>query len=223
MGFISQRSHPVLAQLDVEILDTDAKELLLQHPRIGRQSATAFAGGESALVTIWKDSVAATCIPSASLWASELFQEPIRLVWLDNLQARTYAGREGPAFVGFADAQPILAIHQADLNHLSVTVNQQLTAARFRPNIVLAGGDAPTADQWTDLQIGEQKLLKLKPCERCRVITLDPSTGESDMPTLLKTLMQSHAVAGKPAFGTTYQAENFAPIRQGAAVVAFLS
>ena len=92
-----------------------------------------------------------------------------------------------PAQTAFADGYPLLVANTASLHDL----NQRLAAAgaapvdmrRFRPNLVLDGLPAfdedHTQELWIDTADGEVELRLVKPCTRCSMPNIDPSTALS--------------------------------------------
>jgi uncharacterized protein YcbX len=73
-------------------------------------------------------------------------------------------------------------------------VGGSLEVQRFRPNILIeAAGESPfPEDAWVGaiLRIGGMRLRVDKRDGRCRVITIDPATTESD-PGILRTVAES--------------------------------
>lgn len=88
----------------------------------------------------------------------------------------------------FADEYPVLAATEGSLADLNKRLGNALPMSRFRPNLVFAGGeasDAPWADDgWARVRVcseqqgGAVDFEYVKPCSRCKVTTVDPSTGE---------------------------------------------
>jgi uncharacterized protein YcbX len=60
---------------------------------------------------------------------------------------------------------------------------------RFRPNLVVTGGEPYAEDGLAKLRIGELSFRGVKRCERCVVTTIDPETGEQGKEPL-QTLSQ---------------------------------
>lgn len=65
-------------------------------------------------------------------------------------------------------------------SQLSSNGSGTLPMNRFRPNLVLAGveGGAWTDDTWGSVAIGGAQLSYVKPCDRCKVTTINQETGE---------------------------------------------
>jgi uncharacterized protein YcbX len=49
---------------------------------------------------------------------------------------------------------------------------------RFRPNVVVAGADPWSEDQWRRIKIGSVLFRVAKPCGRCVVTTIDQATAQ---------------------------------------------
>src|SRR5262249_6635322 len=70
-------------------------------------------------------------------------------------------------------------------------VGRTLEVARFRPNLLIDGGDGAAfpEDRWVGatVQIGTLRLRIDKRDQRCVTVNVDPATGERD-PTILRTI-----------------------------------
>lgn len=119
-------------------------------------------------------------------WISTFLGRDARLAWQSDPTTRTVAAFAEPGDrVSFADGYPILLASTASLD----AVNDWLAEAgddtvpihRFRPNLVLGGAPAWAEDDWSGrrLRIGDNGYRVAKPCERCRVTTIDQETGET--------------------------------------------
>ncbi|MDX1357079.1 MAG: MOSC domain-containing protein, partial [Halomonas venusta] len=135
----------------------------------------------------------------------------------------------GEAHTYFADGYPFLITTTGSLDAL----NQALVANgqspvpmnRFRPNIVVECESAWAEDQWATLvgQSGYELTLR-KPCQRCKITTVDQQTGTvpqqaEPLKTLLSLNTQPHlkgAHFGQNATLTTGQGST---IRVGDEVV----
>jgi uncharacterized protein YcbX len=90
----------------------------------------------------------------------------------------------GEELVGFADGYPFLLTSQASLDDLNSRLPKPLPITRFRPNLVIAGGEAFQEDSWRKIKIGEVVFRVVKPCSRCEIINIDQQTGERDVQPL---------------------------------------
>ena len=53
---------------------------------------------------------------------------------------------------------------------------EPLNVVRFRPNVVVDGGDPFEEDHWSTVRIGEVAFRKTMICDRCVMPTIDPDT-----------------------------------------------
>ena len=86
--------------------------------------------------------------------------------------------------VALADGFPLLLISKpslADLNErLVARGHEALPMNRFRPNLVVDGGQAFAEDSWKEIQVGGNGGVRfsiVKPCARCSTTTVDQATG----------------------------------------------
>ncbi|QCD85590.1 molybdenum cofactor sulfurase isoform X3 [Vigna unguiculata] len=78
----------------------------------------------------------------------------------------------------------------------------QVSASRFRPNLVVSGGRPYAEDGWRHIKIGNKHFSSLGGCNRCQIINLALNSGQvqkSNEP--LATLASYRRVKGKILFG----------------------
>ena len=132
-------------------------------------------------VTLWRDTLR---VPDAgdeaAAWVSAFIGKPTRLVYMPLARARSTESGYGQDDdqVGFADGYPLLLIGQASLDDLCARIGRPMEMLRFRPNLVIEGGEAFAEDGWKRLRIGDVEFRVVKPCSRCILTTIDPQTGE---------------------------------------------
>eukprot|EP00873_Tetraselmis_striata_P027755 jgi/Tetstr1/448019/TSEL_035320.t1 len=111
------------------------------------------------------------------------------------------------ARLSYANEAQMLAVSTASLDDLNGRLPRSagsITAARFRPNLVLdARGLRPYAeDGWRRLRLGSAVLASAGPCQRCGMVCVDPATGERGGLEPLRTLAAyRRAPGGKITFG----------------------
>jgi len=79
--------------------------------------------------------------------------------------------------VSFADGYPYLIIGSASLELLNAKLSEPLKADRFRANIIVDTSMPHIEDSWKKISAGDQKLLGIKSCARCEVVTIDQQDG----------------------------------------------
>lgn len=221
--FVSQREAPRLAlvqpQLKADELVLRAPGMLALHIGIDRV--------ESPLsVRIWDDQVPAWDLGAvAAQWISDYLAQPqpgearpsvgpCRLVRFDPAHRRLSSlkwtgGLEAPN--QFSDGFPLLVLSQASLDGLNQRLQAAgqapVTMARFRPNIVLSGLQAHDEDRLAWLQLdaegGPVRLKLVKPCPRCPIPNIDPTTALSHpaVGDALQGYRQDARVGGAVTFG----------------------
>lgn len=192
--FLSQREHPRLALIETRFVG-DA--LRLKAPGMLALEVPFASEGEVVEATVWDDTVAAvTQGEIADAWFTSFLGVPARLLRFDpegrRIANHKYTGKvEAP--YKFADAFPLLITARASLADFNARLAKKhespITMARFRPNIVLDGLPAFEEDYVRTLRRGDLELRPVKPCARCSVPGVDPSTGDASsvVPDLLAT------------------------------------
>jgi uncharacterized protein YcbX len=181
--FISQREHASLARLVVAYGPGRGVTVSSDGWRPLFVAAPEAAG--MLKVTVWKSTVpAAAAGPEADAWFSAYLGEPVRLVYLDDPTRRAVDpefGRDGDV-VSFADGYPLLLTSTASLDRLgdwlAAEGERPVPMNRFRPSVVVTGGEPWAEDRWRRLRIGAVPFRVVKPCGRCVVTTTDQATGE---------------------------------------------
>ena len=207
-GFLSQRSHPRLALVKPSIpgdaLRVDAPgmpplELPLQP-----------SGTVTTSVTVWDDTCSATWLGErAARWFSEFLEIDCYLVYMADRHVRPADTTFAPpgTRVSFADGFPFLLISEESLADLNGRLAEPLPMNRFRPNLVVAGGEPYAEDGWKRIEIGGVGLRVVKSCGRCVVTTTDQDTGERGQEPL-RTLATYRRRDGLVMFGQNVVHEN---------------
>lgn len=188
-GFISQRSHPQLAQL---IVLADAYGLSL---KFGGKSLRVVIPTDRRLdVSVWKSTVnAAVADDKANRALSDWLGEVVRLVFMDRDATRLTNSEWAQGHeTSFSDGYPVLVTNTASLGAINEYIKHAGHAPvgmeRFRPNVVIETDQPWAEDAWASLQMGDVIFELVKPCTRCIVTTLDPLTGQRRPEPVLKAL-----------------------------------
>ncbi|HVH46674.1 MAG TPA: MOSC N-terminal beta barrel domain-containing protein [Labilithrix sp.] len=200
--FVTQRSHPRMALVDVAI-----EKGQLQLSALGHTAAVPLTpDGPRRRARVWKDDVEAIEVDGeAAQLLSDHLETKCSLVFmpLDVVrQVDEQYGRPGDR-VGFADAFPFLVASLASLAELGARLERSgmppVPMDRFRPNIVVEGGAPYEEDEAVTARIGPVIFRMPKPCARCQVTLVDQQTGEQTKEPL-RTLSTYRKVASAVNF-----------------------
>jgi uncharacterized protein YcbX len=200
-GMITQRTHPRLALARPAIED---ERLVVR--ATGREPLALPlrpSPAVSTTVTIWDDSCQARWQgEAAARWFSALLDAEVALVYMPETTWRPAEPAFAPpsSRVSFADAYPFLLLSEESLVELNRRLAVPLPMNRFRPNLVIRGGDAFGEDRMGAFTIGEIAFRAVKPCDRCVVTTTDQETAERGVEPL-RTLATFRKQDGKVYFG----------------------
>jgi uncharacterized protein YcbX len=80
-------------------------------------------------------------------------------------------------------AKCLHVVSLASLRELERVVGRPVNPLRFRPNVIIDGGEPWAEFEWKDrpLQFGDVRLEFIKRTERCAATNVDPDTGKRDM------------------------------------------
>ncbi len=144
--------------------------------------------GEEIRVEVWSDKVAALHQADFDQWFSEALDRKVRLVFMPDQSKRRTDGRYAKSLNSFSDGFPYLIVSQLSLDDLNEKLARsgspveevKVPMDRFRPNLVIAGGEAFQEDNWRSIAIGEVGFDLVKPCARCVIVTTDQQTGKRE-------------------------------------------
>lgn len=152
---------------------------------------------------VWDDACVAHWMgEQAAAWFSEFLDFRCSLVYMPAETVRLADPNYAPpgVRVSFADAFPFLLISEESLADLNRRLPSPLPMNRFRPNLVIAGGEPYVEDRLESFRLGDLELRVVKPCDRCMVTTSDQTTAERG-PEPLRTLATYRKQDGKVFFG----------------------
>ena len=202
--FLTQRQLPVMARIIPELTETGITLTLSGQTALPACAVQQPEHGSWSEAQVWKDSVQGLdCGEKVAQWLEQVLGRSARLLYLPNDVIRSvdpdYA--DPGDRVGFADGFPLLVTHQASADFLSGKLGRPLNMLRFRPNVVVSGGEAFDELNWQVLQCAENatgsisSLQLVKPCTRCVIPLRDLETleREADVTEVLK----EHCRTGK--------------------------
>ncbi|MCE8023419.1 MOSC domain-containing protein [Halomonas sp. MCCC 1A11058] len=201
--FVTQRQLPGMARVSVRL---ESDWLVLEHPEAEPLAIELAHRARPRLTAyVWDDACQALDEGAeASDWLTavlgDLRGSSLRLVRFDEehrrpVESRYLQGEE--AHTAFADGYPFLIASQASLDALNRNLAQKglapLPMNRFRPNIVLEGAHGFAEDGWSEVAAhdGRYRFGLRKPCQRCKITTVDQANGTIDIPgEPLQTLIE---------------------------------
>ena len=195
--FVTQREHHRLALVSPRLLDEGLLEL--SAPGMPLLTVTPAVRQDRVDVSIWSDRCAAIDEgESAAEWLSAFLEMRCRLVrFPEDVTRRVDPEYAGPNDqVGFADGFSFLLTSCASLDDLNQRLAAPLPMNRFRPNIVVSGGNPFQEDRWKRIRIDDIAFAVVKPCARCVTTTVDQQTGEASREPL-RTLATFRNVPGR--------------------------
>tara|TARA_R110002167_G_scaffold169816_1_gene367733 strand:+ start:30325 stop:31158 length:834 start_codon:yes stop_codon:yes gene_type:complete len=211
--FLTQRQLPVMAGIQTQLQQgvltlgfAGMADLVVNTPV-----------DQDVTVSIWSDTAQALdCGEPASKWLSSVLGKPARLVFMpadSHRQIDPDFARTGQ-WVGFADGFPLLVTSEESLAVLSQSAGVEIDMLRFRPNVVVRGGEAFAEQQWQRLDHPDGQLLLVKPCERCVIPTRDLLTQQRQ-PEVVAALKQHCLVNQRLVFGQNATVDHIAQLRVG--------
>jgi uncharacterized protein YcbX len=206
-AFVTQRKHPRMTLVTTAFVDAG---LAITTPNGGTFEIELAIGREAPrrIVRIWDDDVEAVEIGGAVAEAlSDHLGERCALVAMPDDVVRPVEAPYGAPGdrVGFADAYPVLLATRASLADLNGRLDEPVPMSRFRPNLVIEGGEAFAEEAHARVRIGPLTFRMPKRCSRCAVTLVDQDTAAVGKEPL-RTLARYRAVENN-----VYFAQNLIP------------
>ena len=209
--FLTQREYPRLALVTPKLQNGS---LELSAPGYDSLQLGIRASSTPVSVNIWKSQGvhAIDQGEEAAQWFSDWLGTAVRLVHFADGYVRRVNEQwavHDDDHTGFADGYPILLTSEEGLTDLNSHLEHPVPMNRFRPNLVIRGGEAFAEDTWNRIRIGDVELAVVKPCARCIVTTIDTETLETSKEPL-KTLGKHRKQELGAIFG-----QNVIPLNEG--------
>ena len=180
--FITQRQKSSMCLITTQLVENT---LVLNAPAM--KELIVEQNQQTRCVEVWDDQVEAyDCGEQAATWISNYLGIDCRLVSMPDDCKRLvdphYAKQQET--VSFADGFPSLIISQASLDDFNTKLEAPITMQHFRPNIVIDDCPPFAEDQWQAINVNDITLSLVKPCSRCIIPAIDPTTGKKRMDIL---------------------------------------
>jgi uncharacterized protein YcbX len=218
--FISQRTHPRLCLIRTAFSDV-AKgagklRFSLKAPGMEPFELSPEPSDTWMEVRLHKDRLSVLAgFADADGWFTRFLGVPCRLVFFPDEVLRPTDPKWAPGHrVALADGYPLHLTSQESLRDLNLKLPQETSMLRYRPNLVIAGGEPWEEDAWRLLETGGVRLHLVKPCARCAVITVDPGSAVRG-PDPLRSMKTFREWGGKVFFGQNAVFEGTGRFRVG--------
>jgi uncharacterized protein len=208
--FMTQRKHAKMALLQPKLSFENGQpvsmiidDLTNMEPRLEIGLDELF--GEKLLpVQVWDDSLECYSLSErVNSWFSKVLRHNCSLVFQRDENNRKVDPKYAQKFTdetSLSDGYPYLLLGEEALHQLNSKLESPVNILRFRPNIVFSGEIPHFEDVLGEVQIGEARFVGVKPCARCPVVDIDPSTAVSGK-TVLKELSKYRLKNNKVYFG----------------------
>lgn len=229
---MTQREYPYMARITVRL---EEERMIVDAPRKDGRSLTLLlrssstTGGDQRTLQLWGDEYQGIDEGDvAAQWFQDALciEESCRLLRITPTHSRlSPSGIKGPSSVGFADAFPFLGISEASLQDLNSRIpeEQKIDMRAFRPNLIFSDCEPYAEEEIGRFLIGTVEFEGVRPCVRCVIPSLDPTTGKRTGVDPNRTLLQYHTmlVEGrpKPIFGMNFNHQNQGQISVGDEIV----
>ncbi len=215
--FLTQREHVTMALFQVELngegLSVYRKDKTDEKITIPMAPTTDVVMP----VQVWEDEVSGQLVDiQVSEWFSRQLQIECDLVLFPEFAVRKLKPKYSVnnESVSFADGMPYLLIGQGSLDDLNKKLDEEVGMERFRPNLVVSGGEAFEEDEWDKIKIGDAEFKISKPCARCVMTTIDQETAAKGKEPL-KTLATYRIEDKKILFGQNLICLNGSSVKVG--------
>lgn len=208
-AFITARTEPSLCLIRTSLTEKGLVVIAPDMPLLTLNYDSLSSDYQS--ITVWRDTISGQhCDKAANLWFSQYLSKPCQLMYFGEKSSRKVKNSQQET--AFSDGYPLLLISQGSLDYLNQALDEPVSMAHFRPNIVVENCEPFAEDSWKHIRIGEVEFMVTKPCSRCIFTTIDPDTAHKNIyQEPLKTLKTFRQVLnGDVMFG-----QNLVPLNQG--------
>lgn len=178
--FITQREIPAMAMISASMSNDS---LILHHRTLEDHISLPISGSEKGKIIntkIWSrhhDGLEES--GAINQWLSNHMNREVRLVRVT--ETGGYRRKLSiPPFsirIPFADGYPLLIIGTKSLEELNSRLDSPVNMDRFRPNLVIHSAKPFEEDEAGKILINDGIIELIKPCPRCKVVTIDQERG----------------------------------------------
>lgn len=174
--FITAREYPQLLALTVTINDKGILISLNKQQNIHANFADFSMNDEQ--TEVWGNRFTSHIASiNVNRFLSDFLGRDVQLRWVGKQFTRR-VNRYPNTPLGFADGYPYLLINKASFEYLQHQCPEQLDIKQFRGNIIIDNALPFAEDGWKTIKIGKVIFDLIKPCSRCIMTTVKPSTTQ---------------------------------------------
>ncbi|XP_059591650.1 molybdenum cofactor sulfurase isoform X2 [Vitis vinifera] len=229
---LTQKKVPEM-HLITTFIDLSQGILFVESPRCKRKlrinlKSDSYCGGKEAMDLQAQRYEVQGYHNEVNIWFSNALARPCTLLRCSSSQYYSCLGKRGSVGMcrdvetrlNFVNEAQFLLISEESVSDLNSRLRSnvqksstgpqiQLNPLRFRPNLVISGGEPYHEDGWLSLKIGNKCFTSLGGCNRCQMINLDNQAGQVQKSTEpLATLASYRRIKGKILFGILLRYEN---------------
>lgn len=229
---LTQKKVPEM-HLITTFIDLSQGILFVESPRCKRKlrinlKSDSYCGGKEAMDLQAQRYEVQGYHNEVNIWFSNALARPCTLLRCSSSQYYSCLGKRGSVGMcrdvetrlNFVNEAQFLLISEESVSDLNSRLRSnvqksstgpqiQLNPLRFRPNLVISGGEPYDEDGWLSLKIGNKCFTSLGGCNRCQMINLDNQAGQVQKSTEpLATLASYRRIKGKILFGILLRYEN---------------
>ncbi|QBN19628.1 MOSC domain-containing protein [Flavobacterium nackdongense] len=175
--FITQRNHPILSQFYPMVIGS---KISINHHDKKHEFLINETLNEPLFSKVWDDETQVVEVnKTTSKWFSEALGFDCKLVKINTSGDRKHECTKlnTTINVSLADGYPYMLIGTQSLDFLNEKLEEKITMARFRPNIVISSSVAHEEDSFGEFQIGTVQFKNAKPCGRCIMVNTNPKNA----------------------------------------------
>ncbi|PRP81901.1 hypothetical protein PROFUN_10609 [Planoprotostelium fungivorum] len=223
-SYLNQKKNPKMATISPHI-DEERQVMIVRAPdMMDLEISLTDTPKEEINLSVCGDDCGGFVYPnSTNQWFSSYLDTNVKLVRTSEEKTNRYAGdrnkrsimrrnglqesvMDSPCpLINFSNESQYLIVCEASVEDVKKRmeerdVSTKISAATFRPNLLISGGSPFQEDSWKNLVIGDHVFEIIGPCNRCKMICIDQTDGtESREP--LYTLSTFRREKGKIYFG----------------------
>ena len=201
---LTAREKPRLLHLGISYLDS-----VLQITTPNNNTCTVDlkkVATKSIQVSLFKDSIKAKVIARvANEFLSDFLKQQVRLITIDSNALRNVKEKHNGQpddVISFSDVAPIHLVNKASIEDLNSKLEQPISIAQFRANVVVNTTVPYEEETWKYVKIDNCEFEVIKASERCTLVTIDPVRAQKHpKQEPLRTLIKNKRGNDKVCFG----------------------